>query len=68
MSIEVGDHVSWNTPQGRTHGTVVERKTKDFSLAGHEFTASQDEPRFVVESEKSGARAAHRPSALRTVS
>jgi hypothetical protein len=64
MSVSVGDRVSWNTPQGRTQGKVVEKKTKDFKLAGHEFTASDDEPMFVVESEKSGSKAAHKPSAL----
>ena len=62
--IKVGSKVSWNTPQGTTHGKVVERKTSDFSLAGHDFTASKDEPMFVVESEKSGKQAAHKPSAL----
>ncbi|MDN3495235.1 DUF2945 domain-containing protein [Planococcus sp. APC 4015] len=59
-----GDRVSWNTPQGRTQGTIVERKTSDFQLAGQKFTASDDEPAFVVESEKSGDRAAHKGSAL----
>lgn len=56
--------VSWNTPQGRTHGKVVERKTSDFALAGHHFTASDDEPMLVVESHKSGKQAAHKTSAL----
>lgn len=65
MSIGVGDRVSWNTPQGRTRGTVVEEKTSDFELAGRSFTASSDDPMFVVESEKSGKHAAHKPSALR---
>ena len=64
-SLKVGDRVSWGTPQGRTQGKVVERKTADFQLAGQRFTASQDEPAFVVESEKTGARAAHKGSALR---
>lgn len=64
-SLKVGDRVSWGTPQGRTQGTVVERKTKDFQLAGHTFTASDDEPAYVVESEKTGAHAAHKGSALR---
>lgn len=63
--ISVGDRVSWNTPQGRTRGTVVERKTRDFTFAGQSFTASTEDPSFVVESEKSGDRAAHRGSALR---
>jgi hypothetical protein len=44
---------------------VVERKTSDFEFAGQHFTASKDEPAFVVESEKSGDRAAHKGSALR---
>lgn len=62
--IRVGSKVSWNTPQGKTHGKVVERKTSDFDLAGHHFTASKDEPMFVVESDSSGKHAAHKPSAL----
>lgn len=65
MAISTGSRVSWNTTQGRTRGTVVETRTADFQLAGHDFTASDDEPMFVVESEKSGKRAAHRSSALR---
>jgi hypothetical protein len=60
-----GDRVSWNTSQGRTRGKIVERKTKDFEFAGQHFTASADEPAYVVESEKSGDRAAHKGSALR---
>jgi hypothetical protein len=68
VAISPGSRVSWNTPQGRTRGKVVEHKTADFTLAGHSFTASDDEPMFVVESEKSGARAAHKPSALRELS
>jgi hypothetical protein len=60
----VGDHVTWNTPQGKTTGKVVEKKTKDFQFDGQHFTASDDDPAFLVESEKSGKRAAHKGSAL----
>ncbi|MGQ2910978.1 DUF2945 domain-containing protein [Aeromicrobium sp.] len=63
-NIEVGDRVSWDSPQGRTQGKVVERKTKDFQLDGRQWRASEDEPKLVVESEKTGAKAAHEPSAL----
>ena len=63
--LHVGDRVSWNTSQGRTRGKIVERKTADFEFAGQHFTASHDDPSFLVESEKSGDRAAHRGSALR---
>lgn len=64
-NLSVGDRVSWNTSQGRTRGKIVERKTKDFEFADQHFTASSDEPAFIVESEKSGGRAAHKQSALR---
>jgi len=63
--LKVGDRVSWSTSQGRTRGKVVERKTKDFQFDGQQFTASADEPAFLVESEKTGAKAAHKGSALR---
>lgn len=63
-NIKVGDRVSWDSPQGRTQGKVVERKTKDFQLDGRQWKASEDEPKLVVESEKTGAKAAHEPSAL----
>lgn len=65
QELSSGDRVSWNTPQGRTQGTIVEKKDKDFQLAGQKFTASEDDPAFIVESEKSGDRAAHKRSALR---
>ena len=64
MSLRVGSKVRWNTSQGETHGKVVERKTKDFQLDGQHFTASDDEPKWVVESDKTGKRAAHTSSAL----
>lgn len=63
-----GDRVSWNTSQGRTQGHVVEKRVKDFEFDGQEFTASTDEPSYLVESEKTGARAAHKGSALRRLS
>jgi hypothetical protein len=59
-----GDHVSWNTSQGRTTGTVVDVKTEPFSIGGTKLKASRDDPRYVVESDKTGARAAHKADAL----
>ena len=60
-----GDHVSWSTSQGRTQGHVVEKRVKDFEFAEQKFTASSDEPAYIVESEKTGAKAAHKGSALK---
>lgn len=60
-----GDRVSWDTSQGRTQGHVVEKRVRDFEFADQTFTASDDEPAYIVESEKTGAKAAHKGSALR---
>ena len=63
--LSVGDRVSWDTSQGRTHGKILERKVKDFEFANQKFTASSTEPAFIVQSEKTDAKAAHKGSALR---
>jgi hypothetical protein len=68
QELSKGDRVRWDTSQGRTHGKIVEKKEKDFAFAGQKFTASADEPAFIVESEKSGDQAAHKRSALRKLS
>lgn len=60
-----GDEVRWNTSQGETHGTVVDIRTEDFSFEGQHFNASEDDPRYIVESGKTGAKAAHTGDALR---
>jgi hypothetical protein len=61
---KTGDKVRWNTSQGETHGKVVEVRTSPFSIEGTDLKASKDDPRIVVESDKTGARAAHKPDAL----
>lgn len=64
---KVGDRVSWNTSQGRTTGVVRERRVRDFEFDGQHFTAADDDPAFLVESEKSGKQAAHKGDALRVL-
>jgi Hypervirulence associated proteins TUDOR domain len=64
-----GDKVEWNTPQGKTEGEVKEKVTgeKRIGNTGQEGTrvkGSEDDPRYVVESDKSGKQAAHKPDAL----
>ena len=64
MGLTKGDSVTWNTSQGTTSGTTVERKTKRFQHDKQKFDASSDEPYWIVESEKTGATAAHKESSL----
>jgi hypothetical protein len=63
-----GDRVSWATSQGRTQGEVMQTKTSDFEFADQNFHASTDEPAYIVKSEKTGAEAAHKGSALKKLS
>ena len=68
-SFKNGDRVAWDTPQGKTTGKVVEKPTSDKRVGnpgqkGTRVSASEDDPRYVVESDKIGKRAAHRPEAL----
>jgi len=64
MGLTKGDSVTWNTSQGTTSGTTVERKTKPFQHDKQKFDASSDDPYWIVESEKTGATAAHKESSL----
>ena len=65
-----GDRVAWETSQGRTTGTIVEVLTDDARVGNHgqkgtRVRATEDDPRYVVESERTGKRAAHRADALK---
>ena len=62
-----GDRVEWNSPQGKTRGKVKKKLTFDTEVGGQRITASEDDPRYLVESEKSGKEAAHKPDALNKV-
>ena len=65
--LEKGDRVDWNTPQGKTRGKVKEKLTSRTEVGGQTVAASEDDPRYLVESEKSGKEAAHKPDALEKV-
>ncbi len=62
-SFAVGDKVGWNTPNGLHTGTVLERRVDDFVLR-QQVTASEAKPVYVVQSDTTGARAAHPPETL----
>ena len=64
---EPGDKVEWNTPQGKTSGTVKKKLTSRTEVGGQTVAASEEDPRYLVESEKSGKEAAHKPNALEKV-
>jgi hypothetical protein len=62
--ITKGDAVSWNTSHGKTKGKAKEKKTSDFTFKGQDFKPTDEDPYWIVESEKSGSEAAHKESSL----
>jgi hypothetical protein len=62
-----GDRVAWDTSQGETTGKIVRKLTRPMEIKGHHVAASPENPQYLVESEKSGAQAAHKPDELRKV-
>lgn len=64
-TFKAGDKVRWDHSQGSTTGKVVKKLTSATRIKGHKVAASKDHPEYLVESGKTGARAAHRPQELR---
>lgn len=62
-----GDKVEWETSQGKTEGTIKEKLTSPTDIKGHHVAASKDNPEYLVESDKTGKEAAHKPESLTKV-
>jgi hypothetical protein len=63
-SLKKGDHVSWDTSQGETHGIVEAKVTSTTKIKGHTAKATKDNPQYKVKSEKTGAEAVHKAASL----
>ncbi|HEV7229176.1 DUF2945 domain-containing protein [Brevundimonas sp.] len=64
-TFRAGDAVKWDHSQGTTTGKVVRKLTAPTTIKGHKVAASTENPEYLVESGRTGARAAHRPQELR---
>ena len=62
--LKPGDRVKWKSHGGEAVGKVVKKQTSDTKIKSHQVRASDDDPQFIVESDK-GGKAAHKPSALK---
>jgi hypothetical protein len=63
--LKKGDHVEWETAQGKIVGTVKEKLTAPTDIKNHHVAASEENPEYLVESDKSGKTAAHKADALK---
>ena len=64
-SFKQGDRVEWNSHGGQAVGEIKQKITEETEAAGRKVKASEDDPQYLVQSEKSGGTAVHRPGALK---
>lgn len=65
--LKKGDKVEWETSQGKTKGTIKKKLTEPMKIKSHTVAATEDNPEYLVESDKSGDEAAHKPKALKKI-
>lgn len=63
--LKKGDKVAWKTSQGETKGVVEKKITSETKIKGHTAKPNPDDPEYLVKSEKTGAKAAHKPKELK---
>ncbi len=59
------EKVEWDSSGGHSVGKVVKKITKPTQIKGHKVAASPENPEYIVQSDKSGKKAAHKPSSLK---
>ena len=62
---KVGDHVSWNSEAGHVSGTIVKVHTRNADYQGYTHHASEVDPQYEIQSDKSEHVAMHKGAALR---
>ncbi len=60
-----GDEVEWKSHGSKAVGKVEKKITSETEAAGRKVKASKGEPQYLVQSDKSGGEAVHKPSALK---
>jgi hypothetical protein len=63
--VKKGDEVEWKSHGGTAEGEVEKKITSDTTAAKRKVKASEDDPQYLVKSEKSGGEAVHKPTALK---
>jgi Hypervirulence associated proteins TUDOR domain len=63
--LKKGDKVEWDSSGGHSVGKVVKKVTSPTKIKGHKVAASKENPQFIVQSDKSGGKAAHKAGSLK---
>ena len=63
----VGVRVEWNSEAGRVSGTIIKKITSEIPFKGYTVHASEDEPQYLIKSDKTDHEAMHKGSALKKI-
>jgi len=64
---KVGDHVEWNSEAGRVRGKIQKIVTSAITFKGYTVHATQEEPQYLIKSDKTDHLAMHKGSALKKI-
>ena len=62
--LKVGDHVRWNSEAGYVSGRIIRVHTQDVDYKGYTHHASEDDPQYEIQSDKTDHVAMHKGWAL----
>ncbi len=63
----IGDHVIWNSEAGYVTGTIIQIQTSDFDYKGYTHHATEEDPQYLIKSDKSDHIAAHKGRVLKKI-
>lgn len=63
-NLRKGEKVEWRSHGQTVEGTVQKKITEDTEAAGRAVRADKDDPQYLVESDKTGKEAVHKPESL----
>lgn len=63
-SFKIGDHVKWNSEAGHVSGKITKMHTADFDYKGYTHHATQEDPQYAIQSDKTDHVAVHKGKAL----
>jgi DUF2945 family protein len=66
-NFKIGDHVRWNSEAGYVSGRIIQIHTRDTQYKGYVHHASQDEPQYEIQSDKTDHIALHKGGVLRKI-
>ena len=66
-TLNVGDHVTWNSEAGQVSGRIIKVHTSDVDYKGYTHHASADDPQYEIKSDTTEHVAMHKGSALKRI-